>query len=290
MSKICCSSGQAKITYTIPSEGGLKYRLKGQSKWNLISANEPLTSQCNPTTEAGIFYSVSCGIDGFSCNPYCVGPITWLGNNQIQTGNGVATFTGAGVGRNCDGNLIITRISPGQDPYLFTIKGESGQIYHQQIVTQCPDVQQAGCVFDPKNEQTLTVELPQLDLSLLRNIPGWPSALPTNFKSCLEAVKLPNAQFLLGEPRIGFIASLNIPVELRGLIPNGVTIPWLFDQLLDFSIPLKEGCPEPKVKIQCEGDPKDRSKKCPPETDCQLECNGFLCCYSKGRLIQSIKL
>ena len=42
----CCSSGKARIYYNIPTQGGLKYKLKNSTKWNTIIANEPLTSSC----------------------------------------------------------------------------------------------------------------------------------------------------------------------------------------------------------------------------------------------------
>ena len=45
MAKVCCSSGKAKITYNIPSEGGLKYRLKGEKKWNFVSGSD-LKTEC----------------------------------------------------------------------------------------------------------------------------------------------------------------------------------------------------------------------------------------------------
>ena len=42
------------------------------------------------------------------------------------------------------------------------------------------------------------------------------------------------------------------------------------------------------VPLTCDDDDKD--KECPPETDCEIECNGFKCCYHKGKAIKVIPL
>ena len=42
----CCSSGKARVYYNIPSKSGLKYKLKGSTKWQTIFANELLTFSC----------------------------------------------------------------------------------------------------------------------------------------------------------------------------------------------------------------------------------------------------
>lgn len=263
----CCSSGKARVYFNIPTKGGLKYKLKNSTKWTTLLADEPLTHSCSQATEKDAQYSVTCGIDGFDCNPFCVGPISWIGNNAIQTGNGIFYFQGRIVGRNCDGNLTIVRQSPGKDSKIFTVTGtETGTKYLEIEVDECPDVQTIPCKFDPAKEQFIDIEM---------------SASP-NIISCIDIMEAgPN-------PVTG---ALGIHIILRKTVidPEGQYRPPATQSRGYHYSP--KGCPAPKARVEC--CPKGicgEDKKCPKGTTCELICNGFKCCYIKGKLVRSIKL
>jgi hypothetical protein len=77
--------------------------------------------------------------------------------------------------------------------------------------------------------------------------------------------------------------NLNLDYPYSPKPPSAVSI-------LDISSP--KGCPPPKVWIECcPNGICGEDKKCPKETVCQIDCEGFRCCYDgKGKLIKKIKL
>jgi hypothetical protein len=274
MNEVCCSSGKARVYYNIPTQGGLKYKLKNSTKWITILRNEPLTHSCSPGTEKDAQYFVTCGIDGFDCNPWCVGPISWIGNNAIQTGNGISYFQGRLVGRNCDGNLTIERQSPGKDPFIFTVTGtETGTKYLEIEVDECPDVQTIPCKFDPAKERFIDVEM----------IPYFPLPIPLPSypinQDCIEITSVGN-----------FVVIQKVTTRNYG--PKGDNDPSVRrTEKIIKTVESPKGCPAPKVRVECcPNGICGENKRCPKGTDCESICNGFKCCYKNGKLIRSIKI
>ena len=277
---ICCQK-KAIVKYKRFKNGGFKYRLN--VNWISVKANEPLIAKCKGVALPGVYYSVGCGFDGFSCNPFCKGPITWIGNNQIQTGDGIAYFNGAAVGRNCNGDINISPSFGGPIKYDFLVIGETSGNEYVSIsnLDQCPEWQQEGCQL--QEEQSFEIELYSIDLSFIKKIPGFSALpLPTVMSECVFAQ---SGVPLTGPHCLLIKRQASIPINIFNLIQGKIGTP--FESVAKV-LCSDEGCPPPQVVITCDDDDKD--KECPPETDCEIECKGFKCCYHKGKVIKTIPL
>ena len=289
---ICCSSGKARVYYNIPTQGGLKYKLKNSTKWIKIAANEELTHQC--IDFSGTKLEWNCPLEsggggqiGSYIHPAQIKRIGLLGGGQvtnwiiicqtvsepIQSINIHSTCPRFG---NPPQNIRFTE----NVKYKFTVTGtETGTKYLEIEVDECPDVQTIPCKFDPAKEQYFDVELGNFDASILRKIPGFPEFLPTKLRNCIEIVTHENAILIKKVGQMGYKSG-----------GQDIWIPTLLDQPIR-QIESPKGCPAPKVRVECcPNGICGEDKKCPKGTTCELICNGFKCCYSKGVLIRSIKL
>jgi len=297
-------------------KGGLQYKLKGQSTWKKVLADEPLTTKCEDipgATKGGqcrdksykitigndYFYvgenryredylyatgkidSVEFNVDGdihfnsFTNAPGPQGkliPVTVKGeNNTILTSGQIPT--------GWDGNNFVRVISiirtdgtapaddiaqcGGDNPTKkFTVLGESGRKYVEIQVKECPDVQTFGCIFDEKNTKSRDREFP----------------INPDYLHCFSIETYAD---MYGQPSTRVLYSSTH-------IETGITR--LVTSVIDVSSP--KGCPPPKAWIECcPNGICGEDKKCQKETVCQIDCEGFRCCYDgKGNLIKKIKL
>ena len=310
MSSTCCSSGKARVYFNIPTQGGLKYKING--KWKTIPVDEPLTSTCNFISktggQTGIPYKVYFHVDSINGGSYdyyqiyegeiggidAYDPNNWV---KIQTGKGSElvyapssdpTFWYDGfIGNSsiryvANGGIKITnivRVDGQQDEsikqkYKFTVTGTETETKYLEIeVDECPDVQTIPCKFDPAKEQFIDVEMiPYTELPI--PLPNYPI-----FQDCIEITRVGN--FTVVEK-----------VTKRNYGPKGDSDPTVREtKTILLVLDSAENCPPPQVRVEC--CPKGicgEDKKCPKGTTCELICNGFKCCYSKGVLIRSIKL
>lgn len=301
----CCSSGKARVYYNIPQQGGLKYKLKNSTKWATISENETLSHDCKINQNLNRQYSVkikfSCSLSGNSeANDILLGPLAGkiLFREKIEYSNsGMSIYlwqfsTNSGIswinsGCNTrkapedtgDRDLLLSHsveidLIDDPKPKKFTVTGtETGTKYLEIEVDECPDVQTIPCKFDPAKEQFIDVEMiPYTELPI--PFPNYPI-----FQDCIEITS------------VGDLVVIE-KVTTRNYGPTGDNDPSVRETTkIIKSIESPKGCPAPKVRVEC--GPNGicgEDKKCPKGTTCELICNGFKCCYSKGVLIRSIKL
>jgi hypothetical protein len=295
----CCSSGKARVYWIIPTKGGLKFKKKGEKKWQTVDADEPLTYTCDPspssntqylvtgtyiqsfkkgtntTTSNGTFSAVISGpilgYESFDPNNERIKnmnllAITPSGNIRVCSPGQINLSSDESISRSY-GTPTATRIDNGQDPVKFIIKGtESENIYIYLELPECPDVQTIPCKFDPAKEQFIDVEM---------------SASP-NVISCIDIMEAdPN-------PVTG---GLGIHIILRKTVIDSQGQPRPPGTQSRGYYYSPKGCPAPKARVECcPNGICGEDKKCPKGTTCELICNGFKCCYSNGKLIRSIKL
>lgn len=320
---VCCSTGKARVYYIVPGKGGLQYKLKGQSTWKKVLADEPLTTKCEDipgVTKGGQCrdksYKITIGNDYFYVGEnryredyfYATGkidhtefnvdgdihinsftnapgpqgkmiPVTVKGENntilssgQIPTGWDGNNFVRVISIIRTDGTSQaddIAQCGDGDKPTKkFTVLGESGRKYAEIEVKECPDVQTVDCIFDEKNTKSIDIEM----------------VVSPYVEHCLQLIN--------GENYAGSYVQIN---NLKRLTPLGeaehrMRPPFLTaGPVIGFS---PKGCPIPKVWIECcPNGICGEDKKCPKETVCQVDCEGFRCCYDgKGNLIKKIKL
>jgi hypothetical protein len=299
MSITCCSTGKARVYYIKPGKGGLKYKRKGQTKWETITADEKLVHECveNNRTE-GIWLNWTDGdglpqetllqsglneppettvsnwrlqwasMGAFSANVWFCDITDALGTRSVRTICGDMACSSYVRSINQPSPKIIRENIP---RFTFRIKGEtSGKIYLSLELEECPDVQTVDCIFDEKNTQSRDVVMP----------------IDDRVKACIIIESYTD---MFGKPSTRAILhkeanpNLNLDYPYSPKPPNAVSI-------LDISSP--KGCPPPKAWIECcPNGICGEDKKCPKETVCQVDCEGFRCCYDgKGNLIKKIKL
>lgn len=338
MTTVCCSTGKARVYYIIPGKGGLKYKLKGQTKWQTVTAEEPLTSTC--TDIPNVLVGGQCGNKyyrltfAFTDNAGTTdrkyidikGKITGMQSVVHYSANGSYNFhfwqvtndsnqmvevqcngynqANLGGGWNIgpdnlyqlvnterlDGTSQADDIAQcgGDNPTKkFTVLGESGRKYAEIEVKECPDVQTVDCIFDEKNTKSIDIELPK------KTIP-WVS-LPSSWIPLMNGYK----PFITLDSCIKIVDdSIDKAIEIWIVYTApGSAIEFDPFNLTGWnkkvkSIPYPKGCPPPKAWIECcPNGICGEDKKCPKETVCQVDCEGFRCCYDgKGNLIKKIKL
>ncbi|AIE73017.1 MULTISPECIES: hypothetical protein [unclassified Synechocystis] len=165
--------------------------------------------------------------------------------------------------------------------YTFKVIGEeTGTIYREiSGLEECPEVNNLGCVMG--EEKYVDTYMGGINGKLLRFIPGF-AKIPilTEYKECIKTKKTNN---LLGNPVLNVLKYLEADIVDIGWKDIG------FESGI-LSIPIIEGCPDPPVRVVCcpdgDCDPKER---CPPDTDCSLDCGDFVCCYKNGKVIKTVR-
>lgn len=161
---------------------------------------------------------------------------------------------------------------------FYDENGQSTAWY--EIVPNDPDgFYQYGCELE--EEKSFEIELYSIDFSFLRKIPGF-SNLPLPF-TMSECVFAQPAWPLAGENCVLIKRQASIPINIFNLIKGYLGTP--FESVAKV-LCSDEGCPPPQVTIVCDDDATNN--ECPPETDCEIVCNGFKCCYHNGQVIKVI--
>jgi hypothetical protein len=296
MAIFCCSSGKARVYYIIPGKGGLKYKRKGQTKWETITADEKLVHECveNNRTE-GIWLNWTDGdglaketllqsglyeppktkvsnwrlewasMGAYNANVWFCDITDALGTRSVRTICGDMACSPYVRSMSQPSPKIIREDTP---KFTFRIKGESGKVYLSLELEECPDVQTVDCIFDEKNTRSMDIEM----------------VVSPYVEHCLEISS--------GENYAGAYIQIN---HLKRLTPLGEAEdrlrppPITGGPVIGFS---PKGCPPPKVWVECcPNGICGEDKKCPKESVCQIDCEGFRCCYDgKGNLIKKIKL
>lgn len=312
---VCCSTGKARVYYIIPGKGGLKYKRKGQTKWETITADEKLLSECveNNRTE-GIWLNWTDGdglaketllqsglyeppktkvsnwrlewasMGAYNANVWFCDITDALGTRSVRTICGDMACSPYVRSMSQPSPKIIREDTP---KFTFRIKGESGKVYLSLELEECPDVQTVDCIFDEKNTKSIDIELPK------KTIP-WVS-LPSSWIPLMNGYKpfiTLDSCIKIGDDSIDKAIEIWIVYTAPGIAiefdPFNLT-GW---NKKVKSIPYPKGCPPPKAWIKCcPNGICGEDKKCPKETVCQVDCEGFRCCYDgKGNLIKKIKL
>jgi hypothetical protein len=187
-----------------------------------------------------------------------------IGLNYVTTVN-------AGYGVTAVGVLIPVLGEPIPFPkpvYRFKVFGiETGTIYREiSGLDECPAVENLGCVMG--EETHVDVSMHEFSLA---------------FRHCIKSRN--EWGVFGGDIVIERILETRI---LPGAYDEWTPAPW--------DIPMRiaklkklEGC-LPTYRVVCcpdaDCDPKER---CPPDTDCSLDCGDFVCCYKNGKVIKTVR-
>jgi hypothetical protein len=293
-----CCIGKARIYYKEPLGFQLKYKpLNGG--WSTVTAQEPLESIC-VKEEGGlsVLYDVtyksqnSIDYNGnilygeeeiatfLTLGP--IGAIFYSGaNNYTQNGVTASCSTGEGIrilyiyNGSYPGKIdvefisIIPVVPDTPDSYQFIVKGTITQTIFVDIrgLEQCPQVNNLGCVMGEEN---------YYDTLLPNQTPGGPIE-----SSCFKKVPAANNCFhVVLETKYKPDAFSDIPHE--DLRPPKIETR---SQLYLCGLP---GCPA-EYRIECCPEGECDPPRCPPNTDCELDCGSFVCCYKNGKVIKTVR-
>jgi hypothetical protein len=313
MTTICCSTGKARVYYIKPGKGGLKYKRKGQTKWETITADEKLVHECveNNRTE-GIWLNWTDGdglpqetllqsglneppettvsnwrlewasMGAYNANVWFCDITDALGTRSVRTICGDMACSPYVRSMSQPSPKIIREDTP---KFTFRIKGESGKVYLSLELEECPVVQTVDCIFDEKNTKYRDVEMAYNDrikTCIVIGYPGDKLPFPGAGSTSDEYYVVPNNLVMVFKTAV-----INPDAIYPGRPP--ISPPPVVGVL---NLEVKKPCPPPKVWIECcPNGICGEDKKCPKETVCQIDCEGFRCCYDgKGKLIKKIKL
>ncbi|UAJ73741.1 hypothetical protein IQE94_05520 [Synechocystis sp. PCC 7339] len=293
-----CCIGKARIYYQSPIGFQLNYKLP-DGDWETVTAQEPLDSICvQELGQRPVLYDVTyrsqnsidyngtilygeINISTFrSLGP--IGTIRYSGPNNY-TANGVSASCSTGEGdRTLDiyngsypGKLdtefisIIPVLPDIVEPYKFIVYGLTTQTTFVNIggLEKCPQVENLGCVMGEEN---------YYDTLLPNQTPGGPIE-----NSCFKKVPAENNCFhVVLETKYKPDAFSDIPHEK--LRPPKIETR---SQLYLCGLP---GCPA-EYRIVCCPEGECEPERCPPDTDCSLDCGDFVCCYKNGKVIKTVR-
>jgi hypothetical protein len=312
-----CCIGKARIYYKEPI--GFRLIYSGSANGS-VTASEPLISECKKTTnlegDLNVQYTVrgkvvwryrilsppvgNCVLSGYS-ETYTeiflavgYGPIS--GNVFLQeflqcpnypmqrlrvTGNNILLYESQGGGNWISPEVLNWEYTIDEiEKYTFKVIGtETGTIYREiGGLEECPAVENLGCVMG--EEKHVDTYMGGINGKLLRFIPGF-AKIPflTEYKECIKTKKTNN---LFGNPVLNVVKYLEADIPDLGWKDIG------FESGI-LSIPIIEGCPDPPVRVVCCPEGECDPPKCPPDTDCELDCGDFVCCYKNGKVIKTVR-
>jgi hypothetical protein len=297
-----CCIGKARIFYKEPIGFQLKY--SGSANGSVL-ASEPLTTTCEADLSLGVYYVLS-GTHTYTTrrNGYNItntlpfssgyyGPIniniTYQSLDNITYGylctvkEGNPSLFGFYDSFTVNGVTLdsYTLNITSEATKIFKVIGEETGTVYREIsgLEECPEVNNLGCVMG--EEKYVDTYMGGINGKLLRFIPGF-AKIPilTEYKECIKTKKTNN---LFGNPVLNVLKYLEADIVDIGWKDIG------FESGI-LSIPIIEGCPDPPVRVVCcpdgDCDPKER---CPPDTDCSLDCGDFVCCYKNGKVIKTVR-
>jgi hypothetical protein len=292
-----CCIGKARIYYKEPTGFRLEYKHNNGQK-GIVTAQEPLVANClDVVSIAGQSYIILCaayvtsrddfgrestGYTEFYQGPYA-GPISNINyrlnsTNQLLTCNfyfDVPPREGAFTITNTALTIISYEVSLtliGIKKYRFIVSGENTNTEYLNIgdfdsASDCPTVINNGCVMGEEN---------YYDTLLPNQTPGGPIE-----SSCFKKIPAENNCFhVVLETKYRPDAFSDIPHEK--LRPPKIETR---SQLYLCGLP---GCPA-EYRIECCPEGECDPPKCPPDTDCELDCGSFVCCYKNGKVIRTIR-
>jgi hypothetical protein len=233
-------------------------------------------------TYSGVIQNIP-GIVGFRTitNPHSTiyGNTTRTNINILSNGEYFASIglnyvptTNSGYGVTAVGVLIPVVGEPIPFPkptYTFKVIGEETGTIYREIggLKECPEVENLGCVMGEEN---------YYDTLLPNQTPG--GAIES---SCFKKVPAANNCFhVVLETKYKPDAFSDIPH--KDLRPPKIETR---SQLYLCGLP---GCPA-EYRIECCPDGDCDPPRCPPDTDCELDCGSFVCCYKDGKVIKTVR-
>jgi hypothetical protein len=185
---------------------------------------------------------------------------------EIQAGGG-----GYAYRESIEYSWFTTRMDQQLDPavYDFKVIGKNTGTIYQEIsgLPSCPAVDNLGCVMGEEN---------YYDTLLPNQTPGGPIE-----SSCFKKIPAENNCFhVVLETKYRPDAFSDIPHEK--LRPPKIETR---SQLYLCGLP---GCPA-EYRIVCCPDGECEPERCPPDTDCELDCGSFVCCYKNGKVIKTVR-
>ncbi|MBE9204315.1 hypothetical protein IQ218_13810 [Synechocystis salina LEGE 06099] len=286
-----CCIGKARIYYKEPL--GFKLTYSGSAN-GTVTAQESLSTECSNDLSLSIPYLCS----GFnSCqffdsrlgiwrdhyeeyNRILYGPLNPSLHNTFQTGywrgyemrsNGVNSasifsfFWSGQTDRDIRNVSYSLNIVPLEEvPKRFKVIGETTGTEYVNIggLDECPAVENLGCVMGEEKHFDVEMSTPY-DLIWLPN--------------CIKTEKL-----LPDFKRLSIKKIWELP------IPSNLTLKKIYEQDLKI-LPIIEGCPDPPVRVVCCPEGECEPDRCPPDTDCELDCGSFVCCYKNGKVIKTVR-
>jgi hypothetical protein len=193
------------------------------------------------------------------------------GNPRQEVGIYIQAGTGPWRRSRLDFSYSVSRMDEEEDPFTYTFKvigTETGTIYREiSGLPSCPAVDNVGCVMGEEN---------YYDTLLPNQIPGGPIE-----SSCFKKVPAENNCFhVVLETKYKPDAFSDIPH--KKLRPPKIETR---SQLYLCGLP---GCPA-EYRIVCCPDGECEPERCPPDTDCELDCGSFVCCYKNGKVIKTVR-
>lgn len=318
-----CCVGKARIYYKEPIGFQLRYK-PNEGGWTTIIASEPLVTTCNPETQQnenvlyrltgeyvaiasacsydysfaqasefqyinlrppiGMFLTADSGTCPNRGSYYRL--YYYHGNPRQETEIYIQAGTGPFQRIHVAYSYTVSRMDGGGDSVVYTFKVTGANTGTEYVnisgLTQCPEVDNQGCVMG--EEKYIDVDMAGLNSKILRVIPGF-GKIPilTVYRECIKTkTESKNAiGNFTGSNRLIIQKTLEVEVPFSGFIDTNITS-------VVKTILYPDGCPPPPIKVVCTSG--DDEKKCPPDTDCEVNCGSFKCCWKNGKLIKEISL
>jgi hypothetical protein len=179
---------------------------------------------------------------------------------EIQAGGG-----GYAYRESIEYSWFTTRMDQQLDPVVYDFKvigEETGTIYREiSGLPACPKVNNLGCVMGEENyyDTLLPDQAPDGNIE----------------SSCFVKIPVPGTECF----------HVVLETKYKNLAPKTPTPPQTRSQLYLCGLP---GCPA-EYRIECCPTGECDPPKCPPDTDCELDCGSFVCCYKNGKVIKTVR-
>jgi hypothetical protein len=281
-----CCIGKARIYFKEPIGYWLTYQMPDGS-FGSVTASEPLTSSCFEVpgqTPGQIMVVMGDSPPRDSSDPIGTDTRAWYSGPaplSVTNVSDAPAWPGTPYqisGTDANGNwstntpswsdyrlkpiIYIVPQDPEESPeptFTFKVIGEETGTVYREIggLDECPTVISNICLMEEG----------YVDVEMGSGLPLLPSFVP----DCLVAIT-------------GFPLPENT-IQIRKIRVNPPSINPLKPKLPETVLTLTglPGCPA-EFRIEC-----NPEEKCPPDTDCSLDCDGLVCCYKDGKVIKSFR-
>lgn len=153
-----------------------------------------------------------------------------------------------------------------------------GQLLYEEQRENCPQVEIDNCILDYQNQEIIDINLAPFEFLYVAN--GITNILDifnlfNLINSTLNVIPLPNSfnnylqNLLGGNEEECIIIFTYIPGSSINIIKQ---------------ICSSCNCPSPQYTVEC-----DPTEQCPDNTECEIECDDYICCYDKkGYILKTI--